>query len=494
MADCGTSPARQLAERIRAIVDVAGGERALLFDGSWFTWSEFADLADCAPDAAPSLAVVVTRNDPLCARVVVSSLAVGGSLVCLDALESASAIVEMASRGRYEEIFATDEDWRRLREVGFHGSRASRVRDLAAMRPDSDVSDPVAVEIGTSGTTGAPKRFSMRYSQLFESLTSTRRHIYGSEHFGRIERNLRPAIIHTPISHIGGFYRLVDNVVTRRPILLMAKFEPRAWSELVHEHQVRVDGLNATTLRMVLDAGIGRDRLTSLRAVRCGMAPVSEQLRAEFEGTYGVPILRAYGATEFSGEIAGWTLEDYKMLARDKVGSVGRLYANVEARVVDDAGSELTRPKEVGVLQLRGRRFGDGRSWLATNDLASIDGDRFLWIHGRLDDAISRGGFKIVPEEVGKALCSHPSVKDAFVAGVADDRLGSVVGAVVTLRPGASLAALDLRRWCESHLPRYMLPARLVVADELPRLRSLKVDRRAVKRLLEESPAIDRSR
>ncbi|MFZ0835538.1 MAG: long-chain fatty acid--CoA ligase, partial [Mycobacterium sp.] len=117
-----------------------------------------------------------------------------------------------------------------------------------------------------------------------------------------------------------------------------------------------------------------------------------------------------------------------------------------------------------------------GPGWIHTTDLASVDADGFVKIHGRGDGAIIRGGFKILPETVRRVLLSHPAVRDACVVGVADRRLGEVPFAAVELRPRASTPSeADLKDWVRASLPSHHVPVGIRVVDELPRNAAMKV-------------------
>ncbi len=116
-------------------------------------------------------------------------------------------------------------------------------------------------------------------------------------------------------------------------------------------------------------------------------------------------------------------------------------------------------------------KFEDG--WLRTGDLASRSDDGVVRVYGRVDDVINRGGEKVVPLEVEEALCSHPSVVEAAVVGLADEEYGMIVAAAVVTRDPIALA--DLNRFVEGALADYKRPARLVTVDHLPRNENGKV-------------------
>jgi long-chain acyl-CoA synthetase len=128
--------------------------------------------------------------------------------------------------------------------------------------------------------------------------------------------------------------------------------------------------------------------------------------------------------------------------------------------------------------------------WVTTSDLAHLDEDGYLYIDGRADDVIIRGGFKVVPDTVANALRSHPAVKDASVVGMPDPRLGQIPIAVVELRPDVSAAPQALREHCRSSLTPYEVPAEVHVVDELPRGAALKVDRQRLLATLEDLRAV----
>ena len=156
-----------------------------------------------------------------------------------------------------------------------------------------------------------------------------------------------------------------------------------------------------------------------------------------------MPVLISYAATEFGGGVAGWNLADHEQFWTTKRGSVGRAHPGCELRVVDpDTGAPLG-PDDEGLLEVKTRQLGDDASWTRTTDLARIDADGFVWILGRADQAIIRGGFKIRPEDVRAALERDPRVRGAAVVSRPDARLGAVPVAAVELRPGV---ATGLRR------------------------------------------------
>ena len=119
--------------------------------------------------------------------------------------------------------------------------------------------------------------------------------------------------------------------------------------------------------------------------------------------------------------------------------------------------------------------------WIRTTDLARIDADGFLWILGRADQAIIRGGFKVMPDDVRTALEQHPGVLGAAVVGRPDERLGETPVAMVELRDGASVDADELAAYLGTRLARYEIPTELAIVAHIPRTPSGKADLTAVR-------------
>jgi hypothetical protein len=133
------------------------------------------------------------------------------------------------------------------------------------------------------------------------------------------------------------------------------------------------------------------------------------------------------------------------------------------------------------LLEVIPGQLGPGADWIRTTDLARIDDDGFLWILGRADQAIIRGGFKIMPEEVRGALESHPAVRGAAVVGRPDQRLGETPVAMVELRPDADASPGELTTFLQTRLARYEIPTEFAVVEAIPRTPSGKPDLRAVR-------------
>jgi acyl-CoA synthetase (AMP-forming)/AMP-acid ligase II len=187
--------------------------------------------------------------------------------------------------------------------------------------------------------------------------------------------------------------------------------------------------------------------------------------------------------------VASWTLADYQKYWHAKRGSVGRADPGAQLRVVTDGGVPLA-PGQIGLLEVKPAQLGPSAGWMRTTDIARIDVDGFLWIIGRADQAIIRGGFKVMPDEVRTAVESHPAVAGAAVVGRLDDRLGETPVAMVELREHGSTDAGEIVDYLRTRLARYEIPAEVAIVEEIPRTPSGKPDLNAVRRHFTDARAV----
>jgi acyl-CoA synthetase (AMP-forming)/AMP-acid ligase II len=346
----------------------------------------------------------------------------------------------------------------------------------------------VLMEMLTSGTTGPPKRRPLLRSSLDEAFSQGLKYERGRKEGAALRSGVR--LVSSPLTHISGLFGSLSTLADGRKLALLEKFNVAEWTAAIERHQCRVANLPPTALRMVLDADVPKASLVTLLALRTGTAPLKPEIVDAFLDRYDLPVLNQYGATEFAGSIAGWSVQDFRRLWRAKRGSVGRIHANVEARIIDPETGETLPAGEVGILELRSPQLGDAVSWTCTTDRASLDADNFLWIHGRTDNAIIRGGFKIQPDDIARAIESHPAVREAVVVGLADRRVGEVPVAAIVLEPETPAPTEDeLRSYLGKALLPYEIPTQFRSVAELPRTPSMKPSTPEIKRLFDPASA-----
>jgi acyl-coenzyme A synthetase/AMP-(fatty) acid ligase len=496
----------QLGDQIRAGLAGDPAEGAIQFKGQWRSRGELngivlgLDQAFEALGLGPGAAVgCILRNRPEHAAVMLGLFSGGQCLVTLNGLLPDGRLAEDILAAKPPVIVATAEDWDRpaVREaaaaIGAAGVRLTgevmRPVDFApgldrmGAGPHTVPAAGTAVLMLTSGTTGAPKRVPLKFSVIERQLEEA----FGASRHGPGEAPPPPSgasVLAGSFVHIGGLWGLLGAARSGRPICLLEKFNVADWRQAVVEHRPSSVGAPPAALRMILDANIPREDLASLVSIGAGTAALDPAIVDEFLERYDIPIVPNYGATEFAAAVASWSIRGVREHWADKRGAVGRIHKSFEARVVDAETGEPVPFGEEGILELQGFAVGDEGVWVRTTDRAVLDADRYLWIRGRADNAINRGGFKVRPDEVVAVLQSHPAVLEASVVGLPDRRLGQTPVAAVILKAGAEPPSeAELADWVRGRMMAYCVPTAFRFVDELPRTPSLKVSTPAVREL-----------
>ena len=483
------------------------------FRGAWRTWGQLAATAEAVRGHVPEPGIrvgVLLRNQPAHIGLLTGLLLAGACVVTINpgrgearvradvaglgvpvlagspadlaAFAPRDADGTDATEGTAPLLLAATDLGKSVTAAGQPTSGPRPAGGLEGGLPDPAVSrSGVAVEMLTSGTTGPPKRVSLGYEMITRVLLGAKYYEGNADQTPRLRSGA--AVVNAPLVHLGGLFRVLQCLNDGRSFCLLERFTVEDWADAVRRHRPRTASLVPAALRMVLDADLDPDDLRSIRSVVSGTAPLAPETADAFQVKYGIPVLVSYAATEFGGGVAGWNVADHQRFWAAKRGSVGRAHPGCELRVVDVGSGEPLPPGAEGLLEVKAHQFGsDG--WVRTTDLARIDEDGFVWIVGRADQVIIRGGFKVHPDAVRVVLERDPRVLAAAVVGHDHARLGHVPVAAVELRPGAGPATADeLRDGASRLLARYELPAQIRVIDALPRTPSGKVDLMAVRRL-----------
>ncbi|HKH53353.1 MAG TPA: fatty acid--CoA ligase family protein [Mycobacterium sp.] len=364
---------------------------------------------------------------------------------------------------------------------------------IAAARaadPASEFADPddVAVVLFTSGTTARPKAVELTHNNLTSYVT-------GTVEFGSAEPS-DAALVCVPPYHIAGVGAALSNLYAGRTAVHLRRFDPREWVRLVHDEKVTTATVVPTMLdRIVTVLEEESVELPTLRNLAYGGSKVSQPLVRKVLGLMPeVGFVNAYGLTETSSTIAVLTPDDHRVaygasddaVAR-RLGSVGRPVPGIEVQIRAEDGT-VAAPGESGELFVRGPQVSgryaeigsvlDAQGWFPTKDVAMVDDQGYLFIGGRSDDTIIRGGENIAPSEVEDVLVEHPDVREVAVVGADDPQWGQAIVAVVVPAPGVTPDPDDLRQYVRGFLRGSRTPDRVVFRDELPTNSTVKVLRR----------------
>ena len=353
---------------------------------------------------------------------------------------------------------------------------------LEGFAPPSATGKPVGgIFLSTSGTTGAPKGILLHEAQLMHVATS----VVESHRLTAADRGY----CSLPLFHVNA--EVVGLLATLRAgayLTVDRKFSRRGFWEIISERSITwINAVPAIISILSMDPPAAPP--AGLRFVRSASAPLPLASLQKFEGEIGVPIVETYGMTEAASMITANPVDGPR-----KPGSAGRP-AGSEVRVEAASGAPAA-VGEIGRVKIRGagviRAYDSGGrpgvidtdGWLDTNDLGYLDADGYLFLVGRSDDVINRGGEKIYPREIEEVLLAQPGVRSVAVIGLPDAVLGERPAAYIVLTEGTEASAdleAALRASCAERLPRPKQPSEFCFIDQLPLGRTGKVSRRLLK-------------
>jgi acyl-CoA synthetase (AMP-forming)/AMP-acid ligase II len=349
--------------------------------------------------------------------------------------------------------------------------------------------ESIAVLLMTSGTTAAPKSAVLRHHHL----TS---YVMGSVEFASAEED-DATIVSVPPYHIAAVANLLSNLYAGRRIVYLDRFTAPLWLDLVEAERITNAMVVPTMLARIVRhlEETGRTGPASLGGLSYGGAKVpSSVLEAALERFPTTGFVNAYGLTETSSSIAVLGPDDHRAALaasdpaqRARLGSVGRALPGVELEVRGDddrpappgvVGDILVRGTQVaGEYLERGSTLAEG-GWFPTRDRGYLDAEGFLFVQGRADDTIIRGGENIAPAEIEDVLVRHEAVAECAVAGVPDVEWGQVIAAFVVLKQGTTATTDELRGYVRAHLRSSKTPDQVHFLAELPATATGKILRR----------------
>lgn len=387
-------------------------------------------------------------------------------------------------------------------------SRDAFIADAKAAEPLEDASWPmdaedIAILLFTSGTTGPPKAAVIRHKHLTSYILTT------VEFAGAAEEDSQ--LVSVPPYHIAGMATLCSSIYAGRRIVQLPNFSASDWLDLAREHSVTNAFVVPTMLSRIIDhlnedvaAGDTVEvELPALRALAYGGGkmplPVIEKAMSAFPNA---DFTQAYGLTETSSTIAVLGPDDHRDAlgsedsdVRKRLTSVGRPIPSVEVEIRDEEGKALGVGSRGEIYvrgeQVSGEYLGRGSSVLSdgffpTRDGGYLDSEGYLFLEGRQDDIIVRGGENMSPGEIEDVLILHEAVRDVAVVGIPSEQWGEAVAAVIVLQSGKQASIEELQAFVKAQLRSSRTPEKMVFRDELPYNETGKLLRRLVREDLAE--------
>lgn len=345
--------------------------------------------------------------------------------------------------------------------------------------------EDITILMYTSGTTGRPKGVPLRHNAFV----------------GYVLDNVEPAspdieernLLTVPLYHVAGIQAMLAAVYGGRTLVLMRQFEVKEWMETIQREKATRAMLVPTMLKRVIDdPNFDKYDLSSLKVITYGAAPMPfEVIQKAIRKMPWVRFINAFGQTETASTITTLGPEDHVIEGTEQerekklkrlTSSIGKPLPDVEIKIVDEEGQSVP-PGQVGEILARGPRMMTGYwhdelktsqvmtpdGWLRTSDMGWMDEEGYIYLSGRADDMIIRGGENISPEEVENALCCHPKVEEAAVIGVPDVEWGQQPLAVVVLKRGMAATPEEIMEHCRSNLAGFKRPRSVLFLETLPR-------------------------
>ena len=308
------------------------------------------------------------------------------------------------------------------------------------------------------------------------------------------------SLVSVPPYHVAGIAAMCSSVYSGRRIVQLPTFDPEDWINLVIKEEITHAMVVPTMLARIVEY-LDNDssvKVTSLRALSYGGGkmprPVIERALTLLPDTNFV---NAYGLTETSSTISVLGPDDHREAfqssderVRQRLSSAGKPLPSLEVSIRNDEGIEVPigESGEIWVRgeQVSGEYLGQGKKltadgWFPTNDGGSIDDGGYLFVEGRIDDIIIRGGENISPGEIEEVLLDHPNIRDAAAVGVPDEEWGEVIIAVVVSRDPESFSESTIKDFTKEHLRSSRTPDKVIQVDELPYNETGKLLRRVIK-------------
>jgi long-chain acyl-CoA synthetase len=348
----------------------------------------------------------------------------------------------------------------------------------------------VSMQLYTSGTTGLPKGVMLTNANLSTAVSE-------AGHTFRISDET-VSLVAMPLFHIGGSGWALCGMSRGGCSVILRDVDPTELLRLIATEGITETFVVPAVLMLLLATpSLSSTDLSSLRHIFYGASPISEDVLVRCMATFGCGFNQVYGMTETTGAITALCADDHDPEGprRHLLRSAGKPHPGVEIRIVDPDSLAEAELGGVGEVWTRSpynmagywgkadetAATVDADGWLRTGDAGYLDAGGYLYLHDRMKDMIISGGENIYPAEVENVLLSHPSVADAAVIGVPDERWGETVKAIVVPVPGAELDAASVMAHCRAHLAHYKAPTSVDTTDVLPRNPSGKILKRELR-------------
>ena len=374
--------------------------------------------------------------------------------------------------------------------ISVDGNKKGDYEERIAGQPTEEMlteiaDDDTTLLLFTSGTTGRPKAVPLRHDAFV---------VFALENVEPANPDIEERnILTVPLYHVAGIQAMLPAIYGGRTLIMMRQFELEEWMETVQKEKATRAMLVPTMLKWIVDSpDFEKYDLSSLSVITYGAAPMPfDVIKKAIEMLPQVQFINGYGQTESASTLTTLGPEDHKIVGTEEEKqkkwkrlqcSIGKPLADVQIRIVNEEGKTLP-PNAAGEIHAKGPRimkgyWGDERKtaetmtkdgWLRTGDMGYVDEEGYVYLTGRADDLIIRGGENIAPEEVEEVLNTHPKIEEACVIGVPDAEFGQQPFAYVVLKDGERATPEEVMEFCRERIASFKRPRGVEFIGELPR-------------------------
>ncbi len=345
----------------------------------------------------------------------------------------------------------------------------------------------------TSGTTGRQKGVMLSHRNVYAHALSTIAELHLTD---------EDVWIHAaPMFHLADAWATWAITWLGATHTFVKEFNARDVLETIQRERVTISNMIPMMLNILVNyPDVNKYNLSSLRAILSGGAPIAPKVVRKIMETFKCNYIQTYGMTETSPYLTMSILKDHlKQLPADEQfrykAATGRAVMGISLRVVNEKGEEVKHDgKEVGEIIVKGDPVTRGywglpeetekairEGWLYTGDLAVIDEEGYVNIVDRKKDMIVTGGENVYSTEVENVLYMHPSILEAAVIGVPDEKWGEAVKAVVVLKEGHKAAEEEIIAFCRENIAHYKVPKSVEFIEVLPKTGSGKIYKKGLR-------------
>ena len=481
-------------------------------DGSSHTFAQINERVNQLADAMVSAGVrardrvaLLAVDSHRYAEAVLAAMKIGAVFMPINWRLTSQEVATLLERGaptalfhshRYTELLPDTSSLRLVVDLDDADGHGKVYEDLLAAGSKSEPASTTAVSDDelfglafTSGTTGTPKGV-MQSRRMIKHMVMS-----GLAEFHTEVGDVRYCA--SPMFHVTGINMILSGIARGFTSLITPQFDPDATADFLLRDQLTTCFLVPTMISMLLQRPeMAGGRYDRLKLMLYGAAPMSPALLRRAMDTFRCDFVNLFGAGTEAGLQTLLTIDDHRRaLAGEErlLGSIGKAATGVALRLTDDDMNDVP-VGEIGEITTRSDMVMDGyldmpeatdRSlrdgWFRAGDLAYRDPDGYLFLAGRKNDMIIRGGENIYPVEIETVLAEHPAVALVSVVGVADEHWGETVRAWLVLRPGTSAEPDELATFCRARLASYKVPAEFRIEEELPMNASGKILKRELR-------------